>query len=152
MGDLGDTFATLARHLKVMAVILIEGGEMPLTLKTLLALTVSISAAAAVATLVGIVFQADRFSLTTGWDSDVFPWPVWPYVVLVILTIIFRKTVTGATISLIGALMIGGYGVFATYTADNAKDIGFTPLVLFAGCVVMLLAQLVRWGASRSSG
>jgi len=119
---------------------------MNLTSKTLLALTVAIYATAAVATLVGIVFQVDRFSLTTGWDSDVFPWPVWPYVALVVLAIIFKKTVLGATISLVGALMIGGYGVFETYTAANAKDIGFTPLVLFAGCVVMLLAQLVCWG------
>ena len=96
---------------------------MNLKLKTLLALTIAIYAAAAVATLVGVVFQADRFSLTTGWDSDVFPWPVWPYVVLVILAIIFRKTVQGATISLISSLMIGGYGVFRTYTAASAKDI-----------------------------
>jgi hypothetical protein len=117
-----------------------------LTSKILLVLTVAISATAAVATLVGVMFQADRFSLTTGWDSDIFPWPVWPYMLLVILAIIFRKTVPGATISLIGALMIGVYGVFRTYTAANAKDIGFTPLVLFAGCVVMLLAQLIRWG------
>ena len=121
---------------------------MNLTSKILLALTVAVSATAAGATLVGIVFQADRFSLTgwdsAGWDSDVFPWPVWPYVVLVILAIIFRKTVPGATISLFSALLIGGYGVFRTYTAANAKDIGFTPLVLFIGCVVMLLAQLVR--------
>ena len=118
---------------------------MNLTSKILLALTVAISATAAVATVVGIVFQVDKFSLTTGWDSDVFPWPVWPYVALVILAIIFRKTVPGTTISLIGALMIGVYGVFRTYTAANAKDIGFTPLVLFAGCMVVLLAQLVRW-------
>ena len=116
---------------------------MNLTSKTLLALTVAISATAAVATVVGIVFQVDKFSLTTGWDSDVFPWPVWPYVVLVILAVVFRKTVPGATISLLGTLMIGGYGVFRTYTAAYAKDIGFTPLVLFAGCVVMLLTQLV---------
>ena len=124
---------------------------MNLTSKTLLALTVAISAASAVATLVGVVFQADRFSLTTGWDSDVFPWPVWPYVFLVILAIIFRKTVPGATISLIGSLMIGSCGVARTYTAANAKDIGFTPLVLFVGCVVMLLAQLVRWGVMRKA-
>jgi hypothetical protein len=123
---------------------------MNLRSKTLLAVTVAISAIAAVATLVGIVSQVDRFSLTrwdsAGWDSDVFPWPVWPYLVLVVLAIIFRKTVSGCTISLIGALMIGSCGVFRTYTAANAKDIGFTPLVLFAGCVVMLLAQLVCWG------
>jgi len=120
---------------------------MNLTLKTLLALTVVISAAAAVATLVSLPSQADRFSLTCGWEDCL--WVTLPYVVLMILAIVFRKTVAGATISLIGALMIGGFGVFAMYNTPDAMGIGLVPFFLIAGCGVLLLAQLVRWARIR---
>ena len=115
--------------------------------KILLALTAAISAAAAVATLVSLPLQADRFRLS--WGVDTYVWTTLPYVALLILAAAFRKTVPGAMISLIGALMIGGFGVFATYNTRDAMGIGLAPFVLFAGCGVVLLVQLVRWARMR---
>ena len=117
--------------------------------KILLALTAAVSAAAAVATLMILPSQAVRFSLIWGWED--YLWVTLPYVVLMILAIVFRKTVAGATISLIGALLIGVFGVFGTYSTPDALGIGLVPLFLFAGCGVVLLVQLVRSASKRGT-
>jgi hypothetical protein len=116
---------------------------MSLTAKTLLALTVAVSAAAAVATLASLPSLAERFRLTWGWGD--YLWVALPYALLMILAIVFRQTDAGAGISLIGALLIGGLGVFAMYNTLDAMGVGFIPLYLFACCGLVLLAQLVRW-------
>ena len=76
-----------------------------------------------------------------------YPMTLVPYVVLVILAIVFRRTVPGATISLLGALALGGFGVFTTYTAKDEMTIALLPYVLLAGSGLLLLAQLVmrKW-------
>ena len=115
---------------------------MNLTPKTLSLLAVAVSTTAAVAALVSLPVLADRFSLT--WAGDAYLLTPLPYIVLAILAIIFRRTVAGAAISLIGALVLGGLGVYGMYATPDAMGIGFLPFVLLIGCGVILLAQLVR--------
>jgi hypothetical protein len=115
--------------------------------KALLALTVAISAASAVAVLAGLPVLAERFSLT--WGGEFYLWTPLPYVVLVILAIVFGKTAPGATISLSGALVLCGFGVFVTFTTRDAMGIAMLPFVLLVGCAVVLLAQLARWAVTR---
>ena len=67
-----------------------------------------------------------------------------PYIVLIILVIIFRSTVADAAISLIGALVLGGLGIYEMYSAPDAMGIEILPFVLLIGCGVILLAQFVR--------
>lgn len=105
-------------------------------------LAVAASAAAAAASLVSLPVLADRFSLT--WRGEFYLLTPLPYIVLAILAIIFRSTVAGAAISLIGALVLGGLGVYGMYATPDAMGIGFLPFVLLIGCGVILLAQWVR--------
>ncbi len=112
------------------------------TPKTLSLLAVAASATAAVASLVSLPVLADQFSLT--WAGDAYLLTPLPYIVLAVLAIIFRSTVGGAAISLIGALVLGGLGVYGMYATTEAMGIALLPLVLLIGCVVILLAQLVR--------
>ena len=115
---------------------------MNLTPKTLSLLAVAASATAAVASLVSLPVLADKFGLT--WADDAYLITPLPYIVLAILAIIFRSTVAGAAISLIGALVLGGLGVLGMHATPDAMGIGFLPFVLLIGCGVILLAQLVR--------
>jgi len=112
------------------------------TPKTLSLLAVAASATAAVASLVSLPVLADQFSLT--WAGDAYLLTPLPYIVLAVLAIIFRSTVGGAAILLIGALVLGGLGVYGMYATTEAMGIALLPLVLLIGCVVILLAQLVR--------
>ncbi len=108
---------------------------MNLAQKTLLAVTVAVSVAAVVATLT-IRFDA---------GGGQYLWAQLPYVLIVILAIVFRKTVAGATISLIGAVIIGGFGVYAWHTMPLADAVFAPPFLSVVGCGTVLLLQLVRW-------
>jgi len=113
-----------------------------LTPKTLSLLAVAASAVAAVTSLVSLPVLAERFGLT--WGGKFYLLTPLPYIVLAILAIIFRSTVAGAAISLIGALVLGALGVYGMYATTDAMGIGILPFALLIGCGVILLAQLVR--------
>ena len=118
---------------------------MNLTPKTLSLLAVAASAAAGVATLVWLPVVVDQFTIT-GYRPDGYRWAPLPYIVLAILAIVFRRTCVGAAISLIGALVLGGLGVYAKlYVAPDAYTVLFLPYILLTGCGVVLFAQWVRW-------
>ncbi len=124
---------------------------MNLAQKTLLAVTVAVSVAAVVATLM-IRFDA---------GGGQYLWAQLPYVLIVILAIVFRKTVAGATISLIGAVIIGGFGVYVWHTMHLADAVfcavilvrrrlwcgpvvAVDPLGLDAACTATIIAATTR--------
>ena len=115
--------------------------------KSLFVLAVASSLTAAVVTLVSLPVLADRFSLT--WGGEFYLLTPLPYVVLLIQSIVFRGTTFGATVSLIGALLLGGVGICVTYTAKDAMSIAMLPFTLCAGCGVVVVTQLVRWAITR---
>lgn len=118
------------------------------TARTLMWFALVASAVAAVATLVKI--SAPEYSRIFGPNQYLIQ--ALPYVLLIILGIVFGGTVSGATISLIAALVLGGFGTFVIYTAGGEiDDIGIlVPIVLFPGCGLVLLVHLVRWGMTTS--
>ena len=125
-------------------------GEMNLTPKALSLLAIVVSGAAAVASLARIPVLAERFGVLS-WGRDFYLLTWLPYVVLALLAILFRGTVTGGTISLIGALVLGGFGIYCMYTAQDALTISFLSFLLLIGCGVILLAQLVRAAAMKGN-
>jgi hypothetical protein len=101
---------------------------------------------AAIATLV-ILFSVRAPDPAMGYKPYVEA-PV-PYVALVILALVFRKTLSGAVTSLIGAAVLGGWGVYWSYGWRDAMELALLPYTLLAGCGVLLLAQLIRWAIMR---
>lgn len=105
---------------------------------------VGVSLAAAIATLAGLSSQARHFDLT--WGGDAYALTPLPYVVLVVIALIFGRTVAGATISLTGAAVLATWGVYSFYSMEDAIGILLLPFALLGGCGLVLVAQLIRHG------
>ena len=54
-----------------------------------------------------------------------------------------------AVISLIAAVVLGGWGMYWSYVWRDAIEVALLPYTLLAGCGVVLLAQLIRWAIMR---
>ena len=64
-----------------------------------------------------------------------------PYVLLATIAIAFRRTVSGAVISLFASIILSVFGIQLLYTANQ---IWLGPFLLILGCVVLLCAQMIR--------
>jgi hypothetical protein len=117
--------------------------------KALTAGAVALAVAAAIATVVSLPSRANRFDLT--WGSEMYVLAPLPYVALVILGFAFGRTVPGATISLVGTLVLSGFGVYWSYGAEDAISVVLLPFTLLAGCGVLLLVQLIRRAVMRGA-
>lgn len=107
---------------------------------TRITIAVSVLVSAMIATLIKISSTEYPF-----FGPDQYVIQAVPYLSLIVLTILFRRSIGGATISLISALMLGLFGVFVVYTAGGEIDIiGVTPLALFVGCGLVVVVQLIR--------
>jgi hypothetical protein len=122
------------------------GGQVKDAPKAVTAGAVAVAVGAAIATLV-ILLSLRAPDPAMGYAPYLLG-PL-PYVALIILALVFRRTFPGAVISLIGALVLGGWGVYWTYGWRDAIELALLPLVLFAGCGVLLLVQLIRWAVMR---
>jgi hypothetical protein len=116
--------------------------------KALTAAAVAVAVGAAIATLV-ILLSLRTPDPTMGYEPYVEV-PV-PYVALVILALVFRRTLPGAVIALIGTLVLSGWGVYWSYNWRDAIELAFLPYTLLAGCGVVVLAQLLRWAVMRGT-
>jgi hypothetical protein len=116
------------------------------TPRVLTAVALVVAVAAAIGSLVSVPGQANRFSIRA---SELYLEAPLPYVALVILALVFRTTLPGAMISLIGALVLGAWGVYWSYGARDGIEAAMLPFVLLAGCGIVLLAQMIRWAMMR---
>jgi hypothetical protein len=110
--------------------------------KTFTAVAAAVAVGAAIATLV-ILLGLRAPDPSMGYEPYVMA-PM-PYLALLILALVFRRTLPGAVISLIGALLLSGWGVYWSYGWRDASELALLPYIMLAGCGTVLLAQLIRW-------